>query len=94
MERRSQDNRAMLASVNAYKQAVEKALGGKNDIRNFISNRDAIGTLFSGVAALIGIAWFQLRGMKKSLEHSNLMSVSGIEFELGRKTEKRTLCKY
>ena len=25
----SQDNRAMLASINAYKQAIEKALGEK-----------------------------------------------------------------
>jgi hypothetical protein len=45
-----------------------------------------IGVFFSGVAAFvgIGIAWFQLRGMKKSLEHSNLMSVFEIEFEMGR----------
>jgi hypothetical protein len=46
-----------------------------------------IGVLFSGVAAFvgIGIAWFQLRGMKKTLEHSNLMSVFEIEFEMGGK---------
>jgi hypothetical protein len=49
-----------------------------------------IGVLFSGVAAFVGvgIAWFQLRGMKKSLEHSNLMSVFEIEFEMGRKKER------
>jgi hypothetical protein len=51
--------------------------------------------MFSSVAAIIGIgiAWFQLRGMRKSLEHSNLMSIFEIEFELGRKKERYAIAR-
>jgi hypothetical protein len=58
-------------------------------------NLSYLGSLFSGIAALIGIsvAWFQLRGMKKSLEHSNLMSIFEIEFELGRKKERYAIAR-
>jgi hypothetical protein len=54
-------------------------LSEKNELRKPVTNRGSLVAAFVG----IGIAWFQLRGMKKSLEHSDLMSVFEIEFEMG-----------
>lgn len=49
-----------------------------------------LGTGFAGFAGLIGllIACIHLRGIKKSLNHSNLMSIFEIEFELNKRKER------
>lgn len=50
----------------------------------------SIGTIVAGFAGLVAlvIAFFQLGGLKKSLQHSNLMAIFNIEFELNRRKEK------
>ncbi|MDR3284108.1 MAG: hypothetical protein LBS97_02890 [Treponema sp.] len=49
-----------------------------------------IGTILSGFAGFIGlyIAFFQLRGLKKSLEQANIMAMFQVEFELSRRKER------
>lgn len=49
-----------------------------------------VGTIVAGIAGFLalGIAFFQLGGLKKSLQHSNLMAIFNIEFELNRRKEK------
>lgn len=55
-----------------------------------LQNFAYIGTIAAGFAGLValGIAIFQLGGLKKSLQHSNLMAIFNIEFELNRRKEK------
>lgn len=55
-----------------------------------LTNISYLGTAISGVVAVIGlpIALFQLHGLKKALNYSNLMSISSIEFELNRRKER------
>jgi hypothetical protein len=49
-----------------------------------------IGTILSGAAGLVGlgIAIFQLGGLRKSLKQANLMAMFQIEFELSRRKER------
>jgi hypothetical protein len=49
-----------------------------------------IGSFVSGLAGLVAlsIAVFQLNGLQKSVKHSNLMAIFGIEFELNRRKER------
>jgi hypothetical protein len=49
-----------------------------------------IGTVLSGAAGLVGlgIAFFQLGGLRKSLKQANLMAMFQIEFELSRRKER------
>jgi len=51
-----------------------------------------LGSGFAGLAGLIGliIALCHLKGIKATLENSNLMSNFGIEFELNRRKEQLT----
>lgn len=49
-----------------------------------------IGGILAGLGAVaaVGIAWFQLSNLNKSLTASNLMTIFNIEFELNRRKER------
>jgi len=53
-------------------------------------NLSYLGTVISGLVAIIGIpiALFQIHGINKSLNYSNLFSIFSIEFELNRRKER------